>query len=85
MVQGRRVTGGWCAPALPQPGVRPVANHLVHVVPHNDLISHTTDHGDCLCGPTTRPEPQPDGSVSWILVHHSLDGREHHEPQREPG
>lgn len=48
----------------------------VHVVPVGDLIEHDTDGGDCLCGPSTEPVPDEDGSVGWVVVHHSLDSRE---------
>ncbi len=47
----------------------------LHVVPRGDLIEHDTDES-CPCGPTPRPEKAADGSVSWTIVHHSLDGRE---------
>lgn len=51
----------------------------VHVVPVDDLIDHeTTD--DCPCGPTARPVARDDGGVGWVMVHHSLDGREETEP-----
>lgn len=46
-----------------------------HVVPINDLVEHElTDY--CSCGPRTKPVPRDDGSIGWIHVHHSLDGRE---------
>lgn len=50
----------------------------VHVIPRGDLIEHDTDGDDCACIP--RPELQrgPDGD-GWVLVHHSLDGREQRE------
>lgn len=50
-----------------------------HVEPINDLIEHVTDGGDCPCGPATEPVPRDDGSMGWLVVHHSLDGRELHE------
>lgn len=43
-----------------------------------DLIDHDTD-GDCICGPTTEPVVRGDGSIVWLVVHHSLDRREPHE------
>jgi len=46
----------------------------VHVVPVRDLIEHA-DH-DCVCGPTTEPVERADGSIGWLITHHSLDGRE---------
>ena len=49
---------------------------IVHVVPVGDLIEHDSDGGDCLCGPTTEPVFDDDGSNGWLIVHHSLDGRE---------
>jgi hypothetical protein len=54
---------------------------LLHVYPEHDLVEHdtSTDEPDCACGPETRPVEQEDGSIGWLLVHHSLDGREAHE------
>jgi hypothetical protein len=49
-----------------------------HVVPVDDLIAHETTE-DCVCGPTNEPVPRADGSTAWVIVHHSLDGREHDE------
>lgn len=46
----------------------------VHVVPLGDLIEHV--HEDCPCGPRTEPVEREDGSMGWLVVHHSLDGRE---------
>ncbi len=47
----------------------------LHVLPANDLIEHeTTD--DCPCGVTTEPVEREDGSMGWLHIHHSLDGRE---------
>ncbi|MGW7359455.1 hypothetical protein ACWGI0_23185 [Streptomyces sp. NPDC054802] len=49
----------------------------LHVVPVDDLIAHdTTADGTCACGPTDTPVKQDDGSIRWLAVHHSLDGRE---------
>jgi hypothetical protein len=31
---------------------------------------------DCVCGPTSIPVPREDGSIGWVVQHHSLDGRE---------
>lgn len=47
----------------------------LHIVPVGDLIEHDTD-GECACGTTDRAVKRDDGSVGWIAVHHSLDGRE---------
>jgi hypothetical protein len=47
----------------------------VHVHPVDDLIEHElTD--ECPCGPESRREVLEDGSDGWLVVHHSLDGRE---------
>jgi hypothetical protein len=40
-----------------------------------DLIEHEVSE-DCVCGPTPQPVKRDDGSVGWVIVHHSLDGRE---------
>lgn len=56
----------------------------VHVTPRGDLIEHdtTTDYG-CPCGPTSEPARRDeDGSIHWVMVHHSLDGRETEEETR---
>lgn len=47
----------------------------MHVVPSNDLVEHDSTEG-CVCGPRTEPVVRKDGSVGWLYVHHSLDGRE---------
>jgi hypothetical protein len=31
---------------------------------------------DCPCGPSVEPVPADDGSMGWLVTHHSLDGRE---------
>lgn len=49
---------------------------VVHVLPVNDLIEHDAIGDECPCGPTTEPAPREDGSMGWVVVHHSLDGRE---------
>ena len=51
----------------------------VHVYPVNDLIEHDTDGDECPCGPTPEAVKRDDGSVGWVLSHHSLDGREQSE------
>lgn len=50
----------------------------LHVAPVGDLIEHdtSTTEPDCACGPETRPVEREDGSFGWLIVHHSLDGRE---------
>lgn len=47
-----------------------------HVAPIDDLIDHPTDGTDCPCGPRVEAVMRDDGSNGWLLVHHSLDGRE---------
>lgn len=48
----------------------------VHCFPVADLIVHDTDGDDCVCGPTAQQVGRDDGSTGWVMVHHSLDGRE---------
>ncbi len=50
----------------------------LHVVPVGDLVEHETGD-DCVCGPTAEPVEREDGSMGYVGVHHSLDGRERHE------
>lgn len=40
-----------------------------------DLITHEQSE-DCVCGPTVEPVKRDDGSYGWLVIHHSLDGRE---------
>ena len=54
----------------------------VHVYPVDDLVDHDTDGTPCICGATTEAVFRDDGSNGWLVTHHSLDGREHHEPDR---
>ena len=50
---------------------------VYHVHPLDDLVSHdTSSGGDCVCVPTAEPVMRDDGSAGWLMVHHSLDGRE---------
>lgn len=53
--------------------------NAIHVLPINDLIQHEDEGDGCACGPTTEPVPRDDGSMGWLITHHSLDGRECHE------
>lgn len=49
----------------------------LHVVPMNDLVEHDTSiDTSCICMPTDTPVKQEDGTIRWLAVHHSLDGRE---------
>lgn len=54
----------------------------IHVRPVGDLIDHdtATSEADCVCGPLTEAEFRDDGSVAWIIIHNSLDGRECNDP-----
>ena len=54
----------------------------VHVVPVGDLLDHE-DTDDCPCGVTIEPVERKDGSIGWLHIHHSLDGREAHEAANE--
>lgn len=53
-----------------------------HVLPVGDFLHHDLD-AECACGPTTQPVPRHDGTVGWVYVHHSLDGRERDEASSE--
>lgn len=48
---------------------------MLHVIPCADVIPHDTTAA-CACGPTTEAVPRHDGSIGWLYIHHSLDGRE---------
>ena len=50
----------------------------VHVHPAGDLIEHELT-GECPCGPESRREELEDGQDGWLIIHHSLDGREEEE------
>ena len=47
----------------------------IHVVPVDDLIEHPLN-ADCVCIPRCEPLEREDGTIGWLYVHHSLDGRE---------
>lgn len=47
-----------------------------HVVPVDDLVDHDTAGDECLCGPTVEPVTRDGGSIGWLVIHHSIDGRE---------
>lgn len=55
-------------------------SNTMHVYPVADLIEHDVEGGDCPCGPRTTPVERDDGSIGWVITHHSLDGRELNEP-----
>lgn len=48
----------------------------VHVIPLGDSIEHDTSSDECACGPSAEAVFRDDGSNDWLVVHHSLDGRE---------
>lgn len=50
----------------------------VHVRPLDDVTAHPMAD-DCPCGPTAEPVRCPDGTIGWLVTHHSLDGRERYE------
>jgi len=50
----------------------------LHIHPLDDLIEHQLDD-DCPCGPRQEMVKRDDGSVGWLVVHNSLDGREQRE------
>lgn len=59
-----------------------VTANVYHVLPIGDLIDHDESE-DCVCGPATKPVQRDDGSVGWVIVHHSLDGREKSEAHHD--
>jgi len=50
-----------------------------HVYPVNDLFEHDTTGEPCICGPEVQPVERGDGSIGYVISHHSLDGRERFE------
>lgn len=50
-----------CAECNQTKGTMSADDH--HVYPVNDLVEHTTDGSDCICGPTTEPVVRDDGSI----------------------
>ncbi|MER8220894.1 hypothetical protein ABTZ58_09940 [Streptomyces sp. NPDC094143] len=48
---------------------------MLHVVPLGDAVEHVAED-DCVCGPTLKPIVGDGGSIQWLMIHHSLDGRE---------
>lgn len=49
--------------------------NTMHVLPRNDSVFHESSE-DCACGPEIMPVPARDGSMGWVITHHSLDNRE---------
>ncbi len=52
-------------------------DRAVHVEPIGDIVEHQDE--DCVCGPRVEAVFHDDGSNGWVVVHHSLDGREQRE------
>jgi len=48
----------------------------VHVLPVGDVVDHEDMGDECVCGPTSEPVKRDDGSMGWVIIHNSLDGRE---------
>ena len=53
-----------------------MSTDTIHTLPVNDLIEHEDTGDDCPCGPEIVPLKRDDGSMGWLIIHHSLDGRE---------
>lgn len=58
--------------------IQVMARRDIHTVPVGDLIEHEETE-DCVCGPRCDPVTRPDGSMGFVYIHHSLDGREMYE------
>lgn len=54
-----------------------MTDDCLHVMPRGDVVGH--EFTACPCGPTDEPVKRDDGSIGWMVVHHSLDGRERQE------
>lgn len=65
--------------------IRGVDMATVHTYPVADLIEHELEGDRCPCGPTSEHVPNPHGPDGWLIIHHSLDGREQHEPDATQG
>jgi hypothetical protein len=50
-----------------------------HVYPTSDLTEHDMARDGCVCIPRIEAVKRDDGSIGWLAVHHSLDGRERNE------
>jgi hypothetical protein len=46
----------------------------VHVLPIDDAVDHDCETHDCVCVPAFEL-----GANGWLVIHHSLDGRERYE------
>ncbi|MEU0937587.1 hypothetical protein [Embleya sp. NPDC005971] len=58
-------------------------DRVLHVTPTADLVDHALDD-DCVCGPRAERVVRADGTDGWVIVHHSLDGREPAEQATDP-
>lgn len=47
----------------------------LHITPIGDLIEHELTE-ECPCGPQQQLVQHDDAPDGWLIVHHSLDGRE---------
>lgn len=64
-----------------------MVHEVLHIVPRDDLIEHhSRDNVPCPCGPRLKSVTGKDGeSLGWVVIHHSLDGRERDERGRLRG
>ena len=53
-----------------------IVGSAVHVYPVDDLVEHELVGDNCICGPQPVVVKCDDGSIEWVIAHHSLDGRE---------
>lgn len=51
----------------------------VHTFPVRDVVDHNTESDDCICGPDIIYV----GNGGKQVIHHSMDGREHHEDDHD--
>lgn len=51
-----------------------MADGDIHVKPQNDIAEHGDEN--CICHPKLEPVNQEDGSIGWMFLHNSFDGRE---------
>ena len=65
------------APEPSVPNINP-ADQIFPESASDDAFFHELAD-DCPCGPTAESVKRDDGSVGWVLIHHSLDGREANE------
>ncbi len=71
---------------MPTVHVVPLGDAVEHLAPPNPAAEACgwlmieelpgEDFGSCPCGTRTEPVPADDGSMGWLVTHHSLDGRE---------